>query len=80
MRESESIEIIVTDEEDTDIVVLCAYAAHKINGPQGLKRQGSIYDCKKLWTEEVADAVTPQHANSGADAISWFWSRKEGRI
>ena len=57
MRESGITEDIVIDAEDTDVVVLCAYAAHKLNGSLGLKRKGSIYDCKKLCTKEVADVI-----------------------
>ena len=37
---------VVVDAEDTDVVVMCAYAAHKIIGTLALKLQRSIYDCR----------------------------------
>ena len=79
MRELGITEDIAIDAEDTDVVVLSASAAHKINGSLGLKRHGSIYNYKKLCTEEVAEVIIPLHACSGADATSsFFWSWKEG--
>ena len=71
---------VVVDAEDTDVVVMCAYAAHKINGTLGLKRQGSVYDCRELCTKEMADVIIPLHANSGADAISSFFGQGKKAI
>jgi len=80
MRESGITEDIVIDAEDTDVIVLCAYAAHRVEGSLGLKRHGSNYDCKKLLTEEIANVIIPLHANTGADAISSFFGQGKKAI
>ena len=41
----------MNDAEDTDVVVMCAYAAHEINETLGLKRHQSIYDYREHCTK-----------------------------
>ena len=48
---------VVADAEDTDVVVMCACAVHKINETLGLKRQQSIYDYREHCTKEIAELL-----------------------
>ena len=45
--------------EDSDVVVLCAYASTITNGQLTLKRKRSIIDCKQLCSKEMANIVAP---------------------
>jgi hypothetical protein len=80
MKNTNTDDIIVIDAEDTDVVVLCAYAAHRINGTLGLKRKTAIYDCKELCSKEISDVIIPLHVNSGADAISSFYGHGKASV
>ena len=65
--------VVVIDAEDTDVVVLCAHVAHKIEGVLGFKRKKSVLDCKKLCTADMASIIVPLHIHTGADAVSGFY-------
>ncbi len=61
------------DSEDTDVVAIAAQVAHKISKELCLYRRGHNYDCRALCSPEVAAAVIPLHALTGADAVSGFY-------
>eukprot|EP00112_Aurelia_sp_Birch-Aquarium-sp1_P023025 Seg6709.2 transcript_id=Seg6709.2/GoldUCD/mRNA.D3Y31 product="hypothetical protein" protein_id=Seg6709.2/GoldUCD/D3Y31 len=46
IRKNDAVTSVVIDAEDTDVLVLAAHVAHKINGILGLKRKKEVYDCK----------------------------------
>ncbi len=46
IRKAGETDVVVIDAEDTDVVVLSAYVAHKIDGDLGIKRKSSVYDSK----------------------------------
>ena len=76
LRKSGIMDTVVLDAEDTDVVVLSAYVAHKLNGVLGIKssRQNKyIYDCKQLCTEEEYQSVIPLHIFTGSDAATAFF-------
>jgi hypothetical protein len=73
LRQSDKTTVVVIDAEDTDVVVLCAHVAHKIEGVLGLKRKKSVLDCKKLCTADMASIIVPLHIHTGADAVSGFY-------
>ena len=74
IRKKDAVTPVVIDAEDTDVLVLAAHVAHKVNGTLGLKRKKEIYDCKQLCTEEVSKIIVPLHIHTGADAISGFFA------
>ena len=39
----------------------------------GIKQRGSIYDCQKLWSPEVASVIVPFHIYTEADTVSAFY-------
>ena len=71
IRKKDAVTPVVIDAEDTDVLVLAAHVAHKVNGTLGLKRKKEIYDCKQLFTEEVSKIIVPLHIH---DAISGFFA------
>eukprot|EP00794_Sanderia_malayensis_P017851 gene17851-19634_t len=73
IRKQDAVVPVVIDAEDTDVLVLAAHVAHKVNGILGLKRKKEIYDCKQLCTEEVSKIIVPLHIHTGADAVSGFF-------
>ena len=80
LRQSGVEDTVLIDAEDTDVIVLAAYAAHQIEGPLGIKRKGFVYDCKKLCSPEVADVIVPFHVHTGADAVSGFYGHGKPSI
>ena len=64
---------VVIDAEDTDVVVLSAYVAHKLDGVLGIKRKKCIHDCKQMCTEEEYQSVVPLHIFTGSDAATAFF-------
>ena len=72
LRQSDKTTVVVIDAEDTNVVVVCAHVAHKIEGVLGLKRKKSVLDCKKLCTAD-ASIIVPLHIHTGADAVSGFY-------
>ena len=73
LHKSKIINTIVLDAEDTDVVVLSAYVAHKLNGVLGIKKNKYIYDCKQLCTEAEYQSVIPLHIFTGFDAATAFF-------
>jgi hypothetical protein len=64
---------VVVDSEDTDVVVLAAHAAHKIDGILGLKRKDTILDSRLLCEEDIADVIIPLYVHSGCDTTAAFY-------
>ena len=67
----------VIDSEDTDVVVLCAFASSKYNGILGLKRKKIIVDCGRLCSPEMTKIIIPLHVISGCDSVSSFYGKGE---
>lgn len=73
MRKAGMRDHVVLDAEDTDVVVLAGYVAHQVDGVLGIKRKGSIFDCRSLCSPEMAQVIVPLHIHTGADAVSGFF-------
>ena len=66
-------DVVVLDAEDTDVVVLAAHVAQKVEGCLGIRRKGNIYDCKHLCTPDIADIIIQLHMHNWADTVSGFF-------
>ena len=80
LRKTQVEKVVVIDAEDTDVVVLAAYASHTIEGKLGIRRKGTVMDCMSLCSAEIARIIVPLHVNSGADAVSGFFGHGKKTI
>ena len=70
---------VVIDAEDTDVVVLTSYVAHRIEGPW-LKRKHNISDYSALLHKDIADVIILFHIHTGADALSSFYGHGKSSV
>ena len=77
MTKTQVEKVVVIDAEDTDVVVLTAYASHTIKGKLGIRRKGTVMDCMSLCSAEISRIIVPLHVNSGADAVSGLVMKSE---
>ena len=64
---------VVLDTDDTDVVVLAAHAAHRIDDTLGLKRIAGINDCHQLRREDVSDIIIHSYVHSECDTTFAFY-------
>ena len=43
-----------------------------------LKKKKAVFNCKELYSAEVAEVITPLHVHAGADTVSCFFG--QGKI
>ena len=72
MRKAGVNDIVIIDAEDTDVVVLAAYATTKVTGALGIRRRNKIYNCKLL---DDSNIIVQLHIFTGADATAAFFGQ-----
>ena len=74
------IDSILVDAEDTDVLVMAAYAAHEMNTPLCIYRRKRIVSASDLCCPSIAPLIIPFHAITGADAVSGFYGQSKKTI
>ena len=74
------ISAVVIDAEDTDVLVISAYASHKLEKDLVLYRRNKLIKCKSFCSAEMASVLIGFHALAGADAVSGFYGHSKKTI
>ena len=64
--------VVVIDAEDTIVLVISAYASHKLEKDVVFYRRNKLIKCKNICSAEMASVLIGFHALIGADAVSGF--------
>ena len=72
-------ETVIIDAEDTDVVTLAAKVSHELAGITGIYHKKNIFDCKKLFTSEIADIVVQFSFMPSQQLIAYLDSADTGR-
>ena len=73
IREYDQTKPVLIDSEDTDVVVMCAYAASIINGELAIRRKRNNFSAKELCSKEMSKIIVPLHVMTGCDVTSSFF-------
>ena len=65
---------------DTDVLVISAYASHKLEKDVVLYRRNKLIKCQSLCSAEMAPVLIGFHALTGADAVSGFYGHSKKTI
>ena len=70
IRENDKTTPVLTDSEDTDLVVMCAYAATIINGELAIRRKRNNFSAKELCSKEMSKITVPLLVMTSCDVTS----------
>lgn len=71
------VDSIIIDAEDTDVVVISAFASTILRKNLIWYKRKQKYKCKDLCQRKVADVLIGFHALTGADAVSGFYRKSK---
>ena len=77
---SNIISAVVIDAEDTDVLVISAYASHILEKDVVLYKRNKLIKCESLCSAEMASELIGFHALTGADAVSGFYGHSKKSI
>ena len=72
--------VVVIDAEDTIVLVISAYASHKLEKDVNFYRRNKLIKCKSICSAEMASVLIGFHALIGADAVSGFYCHSKKTI
>ena len=73
IREYDQTTPVLIDSEDTNVVLMCAYAASIINGELAIRRKRNTFSAKELCSKETSKIIVPLHVMTGCDVTSSFF-------
>ena len=80
IRQTGNHNTIITDAEDTDVIVLSSLDSHIKSGVLGIWRKKSSFYCNKLSSRELASIVVHLHVLTGSDSTSGFFGRDKNSV
>ena len=72
--------VVVIDAEDTGVLVISAYASHKLEKDVVLYRRNKLIKCKSICSAEMASVLIGFHALIGVDVVSGFYGHSKKTI
>ena len=72
VREYDQTTPVLIDSKDTDVVVMCAYAASIINGKLAIRRKRNNFKAKELCSKEMPKIIVSLHVMTGCVVTSSF--------